>query len=650
MPTILTSSQQTFVDITDQRKLSAYITSNLPKTQSENPNVLPHTYAPSWASTNLTLTPVVFLDQTNVALNSSGLTITWKRKDGSGAETALNSNEKVTGGILKVNSNVLAASSTGMITYICYISYYDSETKNTVNITSDITYTLVRNAENAKLAYVTADTYVFKYNASSALVGASQATLTAQIQGVSISKWQYKNSSGAWADYPTTSDNTSITGGTLVVKPAHTVFVDNVAQIKLLTDDADVYDTISITKMYDGSKGSPGSPGAAGTGGLSIILGNEAQTIACSSSGAATAALDITIPFTGYVGITQTACTCSVGTLPSGMTLTDSRGRTSAAATVSISVVAYSPPSFSSYNSQRCNSGGTLTDDGTYIKGTVSYSFASCSSKNTVTRSTYYRVAGSSTWTNASASFNSGTAFTFGGGKISTETSYEVRYDLKDAFSTISITDIVSTASVVMDFKSGGKGVAVGKVSETDNCFEVSEKWDVKVYGKLLKDYIKEFTGALYPVGSIYMSVKNTNPSTYFGGTWVAWGTGRVPVGVNANDTNFATAEKTGGASTVTLTTAQMPSHTHAKGTLATASAGGHTHDLKNQKASWGTSGGNRVLIDATSGYTAVSNKTTTSAGSHSHTISGSTAATGSGSAHNNLQPYITCYMWKRTA
>ena len=40
MATILTSSQQTFVDITDQRKLSAYITSNLPKTQSENPNVL----------------------------------------------------------------------------------------------------------------------------------------------------------------------------------------------------------------------------------------------------------------------------------------------------------------------------------------------------------------------------------------------------------------------------------------------------------------------------------------------------------------------------------------------------------------------------------------------------------------------------------
>ena len=159
MPTVLTSSQQTFVDITDQRKLSAYITSNLPKTQSEDPNVLLHTYAPSWATTNLILTPVVFLDQTSIPLGSTGLTIQWKRKDGTAAETALTSGESVSGGILTVNQNKLASSSSGMITYICYISYYDSETHNTVNISADLTYTLVRNAENAKLAYITADTY-----------------------------------------------------------------------------------------------------------------------------------------------------------------------------------------------------------------------------------------------------------------------------------------------------------------------------------------------------------------------------------------------------------------------------------------------------------------------------------------------------------
>ena len=355
----------------------------------------------------------------------------------------------------------------------------------------------------------------------------------------------------------------------------------------------------------------------------------------------------------GYSGTASTLTTGflnSSGTITFTATVTDSRGRVSDAKTVSITVTAYSVPSFTGYQSQRAVSDGTANDDGTYVRGLVSYSFASCSSKNSVARKTEYRKSGTSAWTNANASFTSGTAFTFGGGTISTETSYEIRYTITDAFSSVSVIDVVSTAAVGMDFKSGGKGLAVGKVSETDNCFEVSEKWDVKVYGKLLKDYIQQAIGAVYPVGSIYMSVKNTNPSAYFGGTWVVWGTGRVPVGVNADDTNFATVEKTGGAATVTLTTAQIPSHSHGAGTLAAASAGAHTHNLKNQKTTWGASSGNKVLIDATSGYTAITNKATTSAGAHTHTVSGSTASAGSGNAHSNLQPYITCYMWKRTA
>lgn len=343
MATILTSSQQTFVDITDQRKLSAYITSNLPKTQSEDPNVLPHTYAPSWASTNLVLTPVLFLDQTNVSPTASGVTISWKRKDGVASETVLTNGETVKNGVLTVNQNKLSASSSGMITYICYISYYDSETKNTINITADITYTLVKNAENAKLCTVSSDTYVFKYDTSQALVGASQATLTVQVQGVTVRKWQYKNSSGAWTDYPTTSDNASITGGTLVVKPTHSVFVNNVAQIRVTTSENDVYDTLTISKIYDGAKGDKGNPGSTGSGGISVILGNETQTIACTAAGKTAAAAIISIPFTGYVGITQTATTCTVGTLPTGITLkTNTASTASAAGKVELSVAASS--------------------------------------------------------------------------------------------------------------------------------------------------------------------------------------------------------------------------------------------------------------------------------------------------------------------
>jgi len=174
----------------------------------------------------------------------------------------------------------------------------------------------------------------------------------------------------------------------------------------------------------------------------------------------------------------------SSGTVTFTATVTDSRGRTSDAVTVSITVVAYSAPSFSSYSSQRCTSDGTLSDDGTYVNGTVKYSYYGCSGNNTLTRATYYRAAGTTDWTDASVSFSSGTAFTFGSGNISAETSYEIKYTLTDAFTTISVTDVVSTAAVIMDFKSGGKGVAIGKVAETDNCFEVASDWAAKFNGK----------------------------------------------------------------------------------------------------------------------------------------------------------------------
>lgn len=343
MATILTSSQQTFVDNTDQRKLSAYITSNLPKTQSEDPNVLPHKYAPDWAKNNLVLTPVLFLDQTSVSVTASGVTIAWKRKDGVSSETALTAGETVKNGVLTVSANKLEKSVSGMLTYICYISYYDTETKNTINISSDITFTLVKNATNAKLCYVTSDTYVFKYDTSSALVGSTQATLNAQVQGVTISKWQYKNSTGVWTDYPNTQDNATITGGTLVVKPTHAVFNNNVAQIRVITSDSDVYDTITISKIYDGAKGETGKPGASGSGGISVVLGNETQAIVCTAEGKTASATTILIPFTGYVGITQTATTCSVGTLPTGITLkTNTAATTSVAGKVELSVAASS--------------------------------------------------------------------------------------------------------------------------------------------------------------------------------------------------------------------------------------------------------------------------------------------------------------------
>lgn len=94
----------------------------------------------------------------------------------------------------------------------------------------------------------------------------------------------------------------------------------------------DLYDTVTITKIYDGTKGDPGTPGSAGAGAISVILSNEAQAIPCTSAGAVTAATNVTIPFTAYEGITQVAATCTVGTLPSGVTVKTNTASTASAA------------------------------------------------------------------------------------------------------------------------------------------------------------------------------------------------------------------------------------------------------------------------------------------------------------------------------
>lgn len=186
----------------------------------------------------------------------------------------------------------------------------------------------------------------------------------------------------------------------------------------------------------------------------------------------------------------------------------------------------------------------------------------------------------------------------------------------------------------------------------------------------------------MYPVGSIYMSANNTDPSGLFGGIWERWGQGRVPVGVNEGDSIFSVSEKTGGAKTHTLTTAQMPSHNHSIGhthttpASNTGSAGRHGHTtaattLTNPIKVSGTTIGWATLNQAGSnrgGMTStvreninidIPSLTVNGAGSHTHAIPAMTTnsqstttsgSTGSGNAHNNLQPYITCYMWKRTA
>lgn len=135
----------------------------------------------------------------------------------------------------------------------------------------------------------------------------------------------------------------------------------------------------------------------------------------------------------------------------------------------------------------------------------------------------------------------------------------------------------------------------------------------------------------------------NYNPNNIFKShTWVRFAAGRTLVGYSASETEFNTIEKTGGAKTHTLTTAQMPAHSHA------AVNGDTTIHFTQIDIVNGVSG--KITI----GSSGTSNRTVYGA-----SINGgwqylrdddTTASTGGGSAHNNLQPYITVYFWKRTA
>lgn len=149
--------------------------------------------------------------------------------------------------------------------------------------------------------------------------------------------------------------------------------------------------------------------------------------------------------------------------------------------------------------------------------------------------------------------------------------------------------------------------------------------------------FVQTALSTLYPVGSIYINAtSSTNPATSLGfGTWTAFGAGRVMVGFDSGNALFDAAEETGGsADAITV------SHTH----TATSTDSGHTHTVANTMQRGGGD------VAPSSSYYARYDPVTENSGTGTANITTTVASAGSSGTNANYQPYITVYMWKRTA
>lgn len=327
----------------------------------------------------------------------------------------------------------------------------------------------------------------------------------------------------------------------------------------------------------------------------------------------------------------------SPGTTTVSAKVTDSRGCVVTKSST-ITVLPYTAPKITAMSAKRCNADGTANSNGSYLGVIFSSSVASLNEKNPATYTIQYRKKGVSTYTSATLNnYTNNRSISDGQYIFAAEanSSYEIILTVTDGFGSDIKSVTGPSVSKVFSILAKGLGIAFGKVAEKENTadfdWKIHANKGLTVNGTDIQILIDNAVQKMYPIGSIKMSTIPDNPSTYLGfGTWVEWGSGRVPVGVNASDTDFNTVEKTGGSKTINL----EHQHTETVGAddnrmfLSAGANGGlwGSNVIGSANAmSWiGTPSSRRIRVNHTQ-----------------KSLSGGKTI---------VQPYITCYMWKRTA
>ena len=348
---------------------------------------------------------------------------------------------------------------------------------------------------------------------------------------------------------------------------------------------------------------------------------------------------------TGFSGNTPPVSTA--GKFTPTARVTDSRGRTTIMEGQPITVWDYHPPKLSGISVMRCNAEGAADSGGSYLKVRASAAAASVDGRNGLSLTVSIRPAGGQ-W-GSPVPLESGV---FAILPADGEAVYEAEFSAVDTLGSVkTVTAMSGTAAVAFHLREGGQGAAFGKRAESDGlhcAWDARFDGQVSVAGEVSAGTLtvggKRLLDLVYPIGAVYLSLNAANPATLFGGTWAAIEGKFLLAADSAHG-----AATTGGAATHTLTTAQMPAHSHRVLGYADAENVGHDHGIPNIRTgqsgeygvyaeTWGYGSGSRELntwfVDIT----------------HNHRVDITSQSAGSGTAFSLMPPYLAVYMWKRTA
>lgn len=353
------------------------------------------------------------------------------------------------------------------------------------------------------------------------------------------------------------------------------------------------------------------------------------------------------------------------GSISYTTTIYDSRGRSSQVSG-KITVSAYSSPRLTNVTAKRANSSYVVDEaSGTYALLHFKVGFTSLSNKNATSFYIQYRASGASSWTKINSwddnysleqDYKAGNLFT------STTATYEIAFGVKDKFMSDYSWQIVTVTPTytLINFGKDGKSLTFfgqdgnnanrltvngdlvsnkykfSSVSENTSSSHVLVESGNEIQYRDWNKLVSSIKNAMYPVGAVYITYNNTNPSTFLGGTWEQFGQGRTLIGEgtgNDGSTSMSfTANNTGG----------KYNHDHIYG-IKLNEYYSVTSNLRVRKSDGSWQGG---IKDGTGHayFNNCSQAANKELNTDTYKIESNTSNSGT------IQPYIVVFFWRRTA